>query len=318
MGVTQVGLLVLVACVAGVGLHRRWGEAADRVSRRVLELVLLFVLPPTYFVLVSRLEIRLELAAGLAVGYVVLLCVGVIAWWVSSRLLHLPRTTVGAVVLAVVLVNTGYFGIPVTRATLGVDALPDAVAWDGLISSPMTFIVGYAIGAAFGTLPGHKTGPSARLLAFLRNPVLAASFIGIAVPWRAPVELAEVATALIIGILPLGFVVVGIQVSTGAAERRARRDQAAEGGELARAERLAPAVGLVVVLRHLVAPGIALLVSALAVPLSDAMKLQAAMPSGLNALLIANRFRLSLAPAAAAIVATTTIVCVTAALYGLL
>ena len=54
------------------------------------------------------------------------------------------RRATGALICSVVLVNTGYLGIPLSAALLGSDALDEAIAWDTLVSGPMLFVVGFA------------------------------------------------------------------------------------------------------------------------------------------------------------------------------
>lgn len=315
---------VMVAAVGiGVAAQRRWHGAAEEGTRTAMTAMLTWVLPPVYFVLVSRLHVDLRLISGLLTGYVVIAIVGVLAWWIASRVLKLPRPTVGAVILAVILANTGYFGLPLTRVVLGPDELGSAVAWDSLVSGPMFFLVGFAVGAAFapaGLLgPGGSGPPERRIVAFLKNPLLWAAIAGLVVPWDAPAWSAEIAQWVVYALLPVGFVVVGVQLS---AERAARQAAAAGGGDLAAAGAgvpsaggprrgwrriVAPEVAVAIGLRLVVAPALVLGVSLLALDLPKGMLLEAAAPTGLNGLLVAHRFNLTLQPIASSIVWTTSL-----------
>lgn len=357
-----MSLFILVAVmVAAVGVggaaQRRWHGAAEEGTRTAMTAMLTWVLPPVYFVLVSRLHVDLRLISGLVAAYVVLAIVGVIAWWVASRVLKLPRPTVGAVILAVILANTGYFGLPLTRVVLGPDELGAAVAWDSLVSGPMFFLVGFAVGAAFappGLLGAGGSGPpERRVVAFLKNPLLWGSIAGLVVPFDAPGWTAEIAQWVVYALLPLGFVVVGVQLSAErAASRRgdegvgaeavrdspaprgqttnalvgggvagsaagAVRDSPAPRGQTTNAldgspirgwrRLIAPEVAVAVGLRLIVAPALILAVSLLALDLPKGMLLQAATPTGLNGLLVAHRFNLTLQPIASSIVWTTSL-----------
>lgn len=338
---------VMVAAVGiGVAAQRRWHGAAEEGTRTAMTAMLTWVLPPVYFVLVSRLHVDLRLISGLLTGYVVIAIVGVLAWWIASRVLKLPRPTVGAVILAVILANTGYFGLPMTRVVLGPDELGAAVAWDSLVSGPMFFLIGFAVGAAFapaGLLgPGGSGPPERRIVAFLKNPLLWAAIAGLVVPWDAPAWSAEIAQWVVYALLPVGFVVVGVQLSAERAELR--RDE--QGPETASAGAagadqpvrtlpappgqttsalagaaavaptvpqrgwrriIAPEVAVAIGLRLVVAPALVLAVSLLALDLPKGMLLQAAMPTGLNGLLVAHRFNLTLQPIASSIVWTTSL-----------
>ncbi|MBF6621667.1 MAG: hypothetical protein ITG02_15735 [Patulibacter sp.] len=311
---------VMAAAVAGgVAAERRWQDRAERRTRGAMSLMLTWVLPPVYFVLVSRIHPDLRLVGGLLTAYAVLAVVGVVAWWVADRVMKLPRPTVGAVILAVTMANTGYFGLPLTRVVLGPDELGAAVAWDSLVSGPMFFLVGFAVGAAFappGLLgPGGAGTPERRLVAFLKNPLLWSAIAGLAIPVDAPAWSAEIAQWVVYALLPVGFVVVGVQLS---GERRLERAAAAGADPVTVGPRshptrrriIRPEVALAVGLRLVVAPLLVVGVSLLALDLPKGMLLQAVAPAGLNGLLVAHRFNLTLQPIASSIVWTTSLVTV--------
>ncbi|MEV4421434.1 AEC family transporter [Patulibacter sp. NPDC049589] len=295
--------VMIAATLAGIGAERRWRAEAERRSRATMGLLLAWVLPVVYFVLVSRLHVDLTLLSGLVTGFVVLGVVGTLAWFVSSRLLHLPRATVGAVVLATIVSNTGYFGLPLVRTVLGGDELGPAVAWDSLVAQPTVFISAFAVGAAFGTVgSGEAAGGLGRLLAFLRNPLLWASVLGLLVPGDAPDWAGDVAQVIIVAVLPVGFFVVGVQLSAQGEEGSLLRDP--------RGRLIPPEVGLVIGLRLAVAPLLVAGTSVALLHLPPGMLLQAAAPTGLNGMLVAHRFGLDFRPVAASIVWTTTIMTV--------
>lgn len=295
-------VVVMVAATAiGIAAERRWHERAERGSRAAMQAMLKWVLPPVYLVLVSRLHVDATLLGGLLTGYVAVAVVGALAWLLATRVLKRPRATVGALILAVVLANTGYFGLPLTRTVLGADELGGAVAWDSLVSGPMFFVVAFAIGAAFG--PGGSAGAGeqegeSRLMAFLRNPLLWAAVLGLAVPWDAPDWSASIAQDVVVALLPLGFLVVGVQLAA----------ESEHGGSVLRGPDgriFGPELLLVLGLRLVVAPLIVVGASLAFLDLPSGMLLQAAAPTGLNGMLVAHRFGLDLRPIAASIVWTT-------------
>jgi predicted permease len=269
---------MVAATLTGIGAERRWGAAAEARSRATMGILLTFVLPVVYLVLVSRLHVDLTLVSGLVTGFVALGTVGVLAWFVASRVL----------------------GLPLVRTVLGGDELGPAVAWDSLVAQPTVFVSAFAVGAAFGTVgSAEATTRRARLLAFLRNPLLWASVLGLAIPGDAPDWAGDVAQVIIVAVLPVGFFVVGVQLSAQG-----------EGGSLlrdARGRLVPPEVGLVVLLRLVVAPVVVLTASVVALDLPPGMLLQAAAPTGLNGMLVAHRFGLDFRPVAASIVWTTTV-----------
>jgi predicted permease len=236
-------------------------------------------------------------AAGLVLAYVALAAIGLLAWLIGSRVLRLPRASVGTLVCTAVLANTGYLGLPLTSAVLGHHTLPAAIAFDALVSGPMFYVVGFAIGAAFGERPGMSARARVRQLT-LRNPPLLAAVAGLALPGDAlPDGLVTAAHDGVWGLLVLGFFVLGV---TLAAEGRE--------GELAFPPALDAQVGTALALRLVAAPGLYLALTALLVHVPAAYRVEAAMPVGINTLVVAHASGLDLRLAASAIAWSTLIV----------
>jgi malate permease and related proteins len=210
---------------------------------------------------------------------------------------------VGALILTVILANTGYLGIPLNAALLGHDALAPAIAWDTVVSQVMLYTAGFAVGAAFGTEAGER--PRDRLRAFFtRNPVLWALLAGLVAPEAlAPQAIVDVAKACAAyALLPVGFFILGVNLM---GER--------EEGVLRFPPPFTAPVATSIALRMVVAPGLLLALAAITVGVPDAYVVQAAMPSGINSLVVAHLYGLDLRLAAAA-VAWSTAIAVAAAL----
>ena len=111
--------------------------------------------------------------------------------------------------------------------------------------------------------------------------------------------LLHAARVVVLLILPIGFFTVGVALAE----------------EASLPPRLSPPALVSVLSRIVVAPGIVLLVS-LVLTLPRAYLLQAAMPVGVNALVVARAFGLDRRPIAAAILWSTTLVLVGLALVG--
>ncbi|HEX8084058.1 MAG TPA: AEC family transporter [Solirubrobacteraceae bacterium] len=280
-------LLVALAIVASTGggllAERRFGGRAQAASRRAIDALLWVVLPFITFFTLARLEITTGVGAGLALAYVELATVGVIAWLVATRVLGLERPQAGALIVVVVLANTGYLGVPLGGALLGRDDLAPAIAYDTVVSGPMFYVVGFAIGAVFGAAAGDT--PRERLRAFVsRNPPLVALVAAFAAPDAlAPDALVDVATVLVYAVLPVGFFILGVNL---AAE--------AEEGALPFPPPFDAAIGTGLALRLVAAPALMLAFSALIVRLPHAYLVQAAMPSGINSLVVAHAYGLDL------------------------
>lgn len=295
-----------IAASIGGGLfaEHRLGERAQVLSRHVLTLMFWVLYPFVILFTLPRLEITAGVGAGIALGYVVLAVVGFAAYLVGTHVLRLARPSVGALIVVVTVVNTGYLGLPLVIALLGTDQLGPAIVWDSLISGPMFYVTGMAIGAAFGTQAGASRAQRAR--AFLRNPPLIAAVVALLAPSSiAPDVMVHVAHGVIYSLLVFGFFALGVNL---AAE--------AEGGFLRLP--LTPAVGTAVVLRLIVAPALLFGLSALFVPVPDAYLVQAGMSSGINSLVVAHSSGLDLRLTSSALAWTTALLVAVAIVVALL
>jgi malate permease and related proteins len=166
----------------------------------------------------------------------------------------------------------------------------------------MLYTAGFAVGAAFGTEAGES--PRERLHAFLtRNPVLWALLAGLALPDSAVPDVLYDTAKLFAAylLLPVGFFILGVNLM---GER--------EEGVLRFPPPLTAPIGVAIVLRMAVAPGLLVALSALTVDIPDAYVVQAAMASGINSLVVGHLYGLDIRLAAGAIAWTTAIAVVAA------
>jgi predicted permease len=282
--VIAVVLVVLAAGGTGIAAGRRW-TGSERLARFVLAAMLYALFPVVTFANVAHLRLTTQIGVGLGLAYASLALTGLVGWFVGARVLRLERPQTGALICAGLLANTGYLGLPLTSALLGNGRLPTAVLYDQLVSGPTLLIAGFGVGAAFGTRAGEGAAQRVRSFA-ARNPPLAALAAGlIGGPSVAPPWLLDVSHAIVLALLPLGFLAVGVNL-------------AAAGPPRARGRALGAAIGLRVVLAPLALLGLSRLVSG-GVP--DAYRLQSAMPTAVNSLVVAHAYGLDLSLAAAAI-----------------
>jgi len=306
MGVLLTAAAIAVGVAVGVFAERRRPQAAGLAARNALTLMLYVLVPPVIFFNLASSEIDVEHGVGLLLGIAAVSLSGLAAWWVSSRVLRLSRPSTGAVVCAVLSVNTGYLGYPLTVALLGRDQLDTAVLWDVLVTAPCLLLGAFAVGAAFGAKAGE--GPRDRVRAFFtRNPPLYAAIAGLLAPDAlAPDALVDLSQILIVAILPIGFFAVGATLAENA-----------EHGELPMPPPLTRPVLLVIVTRLAIVPALLILLAAPLIDLPPAYRLLSAMPSGLNSLVIAHAYGLDMEITAEAVTWSTAIV-VLAALGSLL
>jgi predicted permease len=259
--------------------------------------MLYVLLPPVIFFNLASADIDLDHGIGIGLGLVVAALTSLITWWLASRFLHLTRPQTGAVICAVLSVNTGYLGYPLTVALLGRDQLSTAVLYDVLVTGPCLLLGAFAVGAAFGTRAGE--GPRQRVAAFfIRNPPLYAAIAGLLAPAAlAPDVAVDASQALLVAILPLGFFAVGATLSENAGH-----------GELPIPPPFSRPVALAVGMRLAAGPALRILLAAPLIDLPAAYRLLSAMPSGINSMVVAHAYGLDLEITAEAITWSTVIV----------
>lgn len=300
--------VIVAATAAGAVADRRRPAATERLARRLMNAILWLLLPLVAFFNIAALELTVQVGAGIGFAYVGLIVTIGLAWLLGSRVLELSRPATGALMVSAGLANTGYLGLPFNAAILGFDALPQAVAYDVLVSGFALVTVGFSIGAAFGT---HADRPGDRLRAFfVRNPALWATAAGLLAPAAlAPAWAVDATRALVFATVPIGFFAVGVALAAESAASRGRWR-----GPLS----LERPVAVAAALKLSVPAAIVLGLSSLVLDAPDPYLLQAAMPTGVNTLVIAHAYGLDRRIAAGAIAWTTTIVVIVGVVASLL
>jgi predicted permease len=301
-----VVLAIFVSTALGVSAERRWGGRAGAASRRSLLFVLYVVLPPTTFFNLAAADLDADIGIGVALAIVAVAAATLVAYLVGSRLLRLDRPSVGSMLCCTLVGNTGYLGYALVAVLLGFDRLSEAVVYDILVASPALLLGAFSVGAAFGTEAGE--GPRARVGAFFtRNPPLYAAILALVAPDSlAPDVLVDASRIAIVAVLPLGFFAVGAALA----------DEADEGA-LPIPPPLDAPVAATVAVKLALAPA---LLYALALPLIDlpgTYLLLAAMPCGINTMIVTHAYGLDLRLTAVAVAWSTAIAVVAATVASL-
>jgi malate permease and related proteins len=300
VGVLLTVAVIALASAAGVAAELRWRDRAGAAARAGLRASLYTLLPFVTFFNLARLELDVNVGVGIVLGYITLAAVSLLAWW-AGRAMKLPPASAGALIVCVLISNSGYLGYPLCASLLGFDSLGQAVAYDILVSAPALLLGGFAVGAAFGTSAGE--GPRERTAAFFtRNPPLYAAIAALIAPDAlAPDVLVDASRVAVIALLPIGFFAVGAILA-----------EEAEGGYLTLGNPLRPPVSVAILLRVVVAPALLFLMALPLIDLPDPYLLLAAMPSGINTLLVGHVYGLDLRLSAQAVLWSTAVVVVAA------
>jgi malate permease and related proteins len=304
-----LGVLLTIAAIAisgsaGVAAESRWPTRAVAWARRLLVLSLYTLIPFVVFFNLARVDFNANLGGGLVVGWVAIVAAAGLAWLAGERLLRLERPSTGVLICGTVVPNSGYLGYPLCASLLGFHALGEAVVYDVVVVTPSLLLLAFGTAASFGTRAGER--PRERLVAFFtRNPPLYAAIAALLVPdTLAPDALVDVSRGMVIALLPIGFFAVGAVLAEEVEEHRVQLGSPFDHP-----------VGTAAILRLAIAPGLLLLLSLPFIDLPGPYLLLAAMPCGVNTLLVSHVYGLD-AKLAAQAVAWTTAIAVVAALIA--
>ena len=291
-----IAAVIAAAAAIGVGAEQRWAEGADRVARRLMAFVLWVVMPIAVFFNLAAVRFDASIGLGLVFAYASIAATLALAYALGTYVLKLPRPAVGALMAVAVFGNTGYLGLPFNATLFGFDGIATAVVYDVLVSSALLVTVGFSIGAAFGTIADR---PRDRVRVFFtRNPPLWATIDGLLAPSvLAPDWAVDASRVLVFAILPIGFFAVGVTLA-----------REAEVGAAKFPPPLSRPVITGIALKLALVPGVLICLSALIADVPETYPVQAAMPTGINTILIADAYGLDRALTAAAIAWTTGIV----------
>jgi malate permease and related proteins len=301
-----VGVLLTVAAIAisaaaGIWAELRWPDRAGSWARKALVVSLYTLVPFVTFFNLARVEIDADLGGGLVLGWVAIMLAGGAAWLVGQRLLGLGRAATGTLICCTLVPNSGYLGYPLTGALLGFDSLGEAVVYDIVVVAPSLLLLAFAVGAGFGDKAGEA--PRDRVVAFFtRNPPLYAAIAAVLAPDSlAPDLLVDISRGAVIALLPIGFFAVGAVLAEEATEDKVRLGSP-----------LHPPVASAILLRLVLAPALLYLLALPLIDLPGPYLLLAAMPCGINTLLVAHVYGLDVRLAAQAVAWSTAIAVVVA------
>jgi predicted permease len=276
-------------------------------SRRALTLVLYTVLPAVVFLNLVRADLDQDLLVGIGLGWVTVVVCATVAFAIGSRWLALERPQIGALLCCILVSNTAYLGYPLVAALLGFDELSDAVAFDVGVGATSLLIGAFSVGAAFGTKAGETPRERVRSF-FARNiPLYAAALAVIAPEWMAPEWAVDASRVAIVLMLPVGFFAVGAALA-----------EDSEEAELRFPPPFTRETATVVAMKLILMPALLFLLALPFIELPTSFLLLAAMPSGLNAMIVVHTYGLDLKITANALIWTTAIVVPVALVASLL
>jgi hypothetical protein len=205
-------LILLILCfIAGMVL-RRLRRMPDNAPATLNSFIIHVSLPALTLLYIHELHLSGDVILIAAMAWIVFgLSAGF--FWLMGRWLHLPRATVGALMLVGGLGNTSFFGLPMVEAYFGSEGLGTAIIADQLGSFFALSVLGITVAGIYSS--GRPTAAE-----IVRRIALFPPFISLAIALLLiPVEYAPWFTVLLkrLGdtLAPLALLSVGMQLRLG-------------------------------------------------------------------------------------------------------
>jgi predicted permease len=205
-------LLLLILCFIAGMLLRRFRRLPDNAPATLNSFIIHVSLPALALLYIHGMHIS---GAVLLVAVMPWLVFGLAAgfFWLLGRWLHLPRATVGALMLVGGLGNTSFFGVPMVEAFYGKEGIATAIIVDQLGSFFALSVLGITVAGVYSS--GRPTAAE-----IIRRIAVFPPFIALVVALLLiPVEYAEWFSLLLkrLGdtLAPLALLSVGMQLRMG-------------------------------------------------------------------------------------------------------
>lgn len=205
-------LILLILCFIAGMLLRYFKRMPDNAPATLNSFIIHVSLPALTLLYIHGLHLSGDVILIAAMAWVVF---GLSAafFWSIGRWLHLPRATVGALMLMGGLGNTSFFGVPMVEAYFGAGGLGTAIVVDQLGSFMTLSILGITVAGIYSS--GRPTVAEIGKRIVLFPPFIALSIALLLIP----IEYADWFTALLKRLsdtlAPLALLSVGMQLRLG-------------------------------------------------------------------------------------------------------
>lgn len=205
-------LLLLILCFIAGMLLRRFRRMPDNAPATLNSFIIHISLPALALLYIHGMHIS---GAVLLVAAMPWLVFGLAAgfFWLLGRWLHLPRATVGALMLVGGLGNTSFFGVPMVEAFYGKEGIATAIIVDQLGSFFALSVLGITVAGVYSS--GRPTAAE-----IIRRIAVFPPFIALVIALLLiPVEYADWFSLLLkrLGdtLAPMALLSVGMQLRMG-------------------------------------------------------------------------------------------------------
>ena len=205
-------LILLILCFIAGMLLRRYKRMPDNAPATLNGFIIHVSLPALTLLYIHELHISGGVVLVAAMAWIVF---GLSAafFWLMGRWLHLPRATVGALMLVGGLGNTSFFGLPMVEAYFGTGGLGTAIVVDQLGSFLALSVLGITVAGLYSS--GRPTAADIARRIALFPPFIALIIALLLIPVEYADWFAVLLKRLGDTLAPLALLSVGMQLRMG-------------------------------------------------------------------------------------------------------
>ena len=205
-------LLLLILCFIAGMLLRRYRRMPDNAPATLNSFIIHVSLPALTLLYIHELHLSGDVLLVAAMAWLVF---GFSAgfFWLMGRWLHLPRATVGALMLVGGLGNTSFFGLPMVEVFYGKEGLATAIVADQLGSFLVLSVLGITVAGIYSS--GRPTAAEIVKRIALFPPFIALTIALLLIPVAYADWFIVLLKRLGDTLAPLALLSVGMQLRLG-------------------------------------------------------------------------------------------------------
>ena len=206
----MANIILLVFCFTAGIVLRQARRMPDNASAALNGFIINIGLPALALAYLPGMALDGVLFVAALMPWIMFL-LAILLVWPAARLLRLPRSTTGCVILVGGLANTSFVGVPMIEAFYGPEFMGIGIVADLLGSQIVLAVFGIALARYFSA--GPRPGPGEIVLRILQFPPFVATVAGLALaPVTFPDWLQELLLRLAATVAPIALLSIGFQL----------------------------------------------------------------------------------------------------------
>jgi predicted permease len=205
-------LLLLIVCFIVGMLLRRFKRMPDNAPATLNSFIIHVSLPALTLLYIHELHLSADMFLVAAMAWLVF-GLSALFFWSVGRWLHLPRATVGVLMMMGGLGNTSFFGVPMVEAFYGQAGIATAIIVDQIGSFMVLSILGITVAGIYSSGKPTATEIAKRIVLF--PPFIALTIALLLIPFEYAGWFTMLLKRVSDTLAPIALLSVGMQLRMG-------------------------------------------------------------------------------------------------------